>query len=381
MKIIIIGPVYPYKGGISHYTGLMAKSLSKTHDVQIVSFKLQYPKFLSRGKEQKNNNYSNCSFENTHYLLNTINPISYISTVHYIIKEKPNLVIFQWWHPYFTPSYWVILKILGNRIKTLLLCHNVLPHDSFPFQKVLVNLVFKNSDSFIVQSETDEKDLHAIIKLPIYKKTFLPTFDIFNNNGISKSEARSLLGLAETDNVILFFGFIREYKGLKHLICAMPYIEESIPNCKLIIAGEFFENNKEEYANLIMSQGSKNSIQLFDGYIPDNDINKYFTSCDVVVLPYESATQSAIVQIAYGFNKPVISTDVGGLSEVVIDGKTGYTIPPFDHKLLANAIIRFFKEGNKERFLINIQTEADKYTWNKMNEVVEYIYNQLTFVN
>lgn len=370
MKIIIIGPVYPYKGGISHYTGLMAKQLSKENDVQVVSFKKQYPKLLYK-KEQKDNQNDSFKYDNTKFLLNTINPLSYIKTARYLKKEKPDLLIFKWWHPFFAPSYWLVLKRLGKKKpKTVFLCHNVLPHEKFPFQKSLTKAVLKKGDAYIVHSELEEANLKLLIKNPVYKKIPLATFNLFSLTDISKKEARNSLNLKQEDKIMLFFGFIREYKGLKHLIRAMPQIVSSFSDIKLLIVGEFFEGNKNEYLELIKSTGCENSIILYDGYIPDKEVEKYFKACDVVVLPYESATQSGIVQIAYSFNKPVIATSVGGLPEVVIDSKTGYLVPPCDSKSLTDAIISFYENNKSDEFEENIKEEADKYSWEKLSDII-----------
>ena len=371
MKIIIIGPVYPYKGGIAHYTGLMAKNLAKQHDVQVISFKMQYPKILYRGKEQKDFENDSFKFDNTVYLVNTINPFSYIKTARFIKKQSPDLIIVQWWHPYFVPAYWSILKLLKKRLKVIFLCHNVLPHDKIPIQLALTKAVLSKGNAFILHSDTDENDLRRIVQDPLYRKAVHPTYDTFKLTGISKEDARKVLEVKPEERMMLFFGFIREYKGLKHLIRAMPQITNSIPNAKLFIVGEFFENNREEYLDLINSTKCEDSIRLYDGYTPDKEVEKFFAACDVVVLPYESATQSGIVQIAYGFEKPVIATNVGGLPEVVLDGKTGFIVPPSDSDALTYAIIRFFKSNDTEVFINHICEEAYRFSWDRMLETVE----------
>lgn len=377
MKIIIVGPVYPYKGGISHYTGLLAKNLSENHDVQVVSFRLQYPKFLYR-KGQKDFENDSFQFSRSTFLLNTVNPFSYKKTANFIKRAEPNLVIFQWWHPFFAPAFWTILKRIGKEIKVIFICHNVLPHERFPFHKLLTKAVLKGADAHIVHSEQDEKNLIGLICNPVYNKAMHPTYgDAFQKNGISRKDARGILGIPEEEKIILFFGFIREYKGLKHLIRAFPAVVSAIPSCKLLIAGEFFENNRSEYLDLIGSTHCEQNICLHSGYIPDNEVKNYFASCDVVVLPYESATQSGIAQVAYGFEKPIIATDVGGLPEVVVDGVTGYIVPPSDDRELAGAIVRFFEAGDAERLTENIRARQDRYDWNRMNEVVEKLYGRI----
>jgi len=377
LKIIIVGPVFPYKGGIAHYTGLLALNLQKEHDVGFVSFSLQYPKLLYK-KEQKDFDNDAFKFDDTAFMLNTVCPVSYIKTGRYIKKQNPDLVIFQWWHPFFAPAYWTILKCLGKKkTKVLFLCHNVLPHEKFPFQKQITKAVLKRG-GHIVHSQSDAKDLESILKAPVYEKAVHPTYDLFSTIGnYGREEARERLSLFESDKVLLFFGFIREYKGLKHLIKAMPGIVESSPDYKLLIVGDYFEGNKDEYLSLIENSGVQEYIKNYDGYIPDNEVGLYFSACDVVVLPYESATQSGIVQIAYGFNKPVIATRVGGLPDVVVDDETGYLIPPFDSKAIADAVNRFFEEKDGIPFDTNIEAEMHKYSWDRMNETVDRLYGSL----
>lgn len=368
-RIVMIGPVYPYKGGISHYTGLMYRALSKKYSVKMISYKLQYPKFLFK-KEQKD--YSNKAFEieNTGYLLNTANPFNCISVASRINRMKPDMVIFQWWHPYFAPCYWIMEKVLGKNIKKMFLCHNVFPHERFPMDRFLCKLVLKQGDYFITQSSIDSEDLLTVKKDAKYIQTVHPTYNAFKMKNMSKEEAREILDIPTNEKVMLFFGFVREYKGLKHIINALPEIAKELPNAKLYIVGDF-DGDKERYLELIKEKKIESNIHIFDGYIPDDEVEKFFASCDLVVLPYESATQSGIVQIAYGFRKPVIVTDVGGLPEVVENERTGYVVEAFNDEQLGKAVIRFFKEDRAAEFEENVIKEEYKYSWDRMVEVIE----------
>ncbi len=372
MKIVLVGPVYPYKGGISHYTGLMYKALAKENEVHMMSYKLQYPKILFK-KEQRD--YDNDAFkiENTDFYINTANPINWVQTALKIRELKPDMVILQWWHPYFSPCYWSICKLLG-KIKVLFVCHNVFPHERFPMDRFLAKTVLKQGDYFIVQSKQDENDLKSIKKNPKYKRTVHPTYNAFKLQNMSKEEGRRLLHIPEDEKVLLFFGFVREYKGLKHLINALPKIVKNTENVKLLIVGDF-AGDKDEYLKLIEKNNVSEYIEIHDGYIPDKEVEKYFTASDVVVLPYESATQSGIVQIAYGFEKPVIATNVGGLPEVVLDGKTGYIVETQNVEAIAKSVNRFFSENKAEAFKNNIIAEADKYSWDRMAEIIKNLYD------
>jgi Glycosyltransferase len=366
-KVVLVGPVYPYKGGIAHYTSLMYRALCQKYDVEMVSYKKQYPKLLFR-KEQKD--YSNDFFkvENTKYWIRTANIFSCIVSAIKIKKMAPNLVIFQWWHPYFAPCYWIMSKILAKTEK-MFLCHNVLPHERFPFDRHLVKMILKQGDSYIVHSKLDEADLKELKSNALITRTVHPTYNIFNINNMEAKQARELLVIPPQKKVMLFFGFVREYKGLKHLIKALPQVKKSLDDILLLVVGDF-GTDKEEYLMLIKSLNVEAEIKIVDGYVPDTEVEKYFACSDVVVLPYESATQSGIVQIAYGFQKPVISTNVGGLSEVVEDNKTGLLIPARDEKALAEAIIKFFKENKAEIFSQGIKEEEYKYSWEHLAEIV-----------
>jgi glycosyltransferase involved in cell wall biosynthesis len=382
MKIIVLGPLYPYKGGIAHYTSLLVRALRERHDVVPVSYKLQYPAFLYPGGNQKD--YANDAFkiDGTRYLLNTVNPVSYLATAAFIANERPDLLVVQWWHPFFAPSYWTLAKLLRKKCRILFVCHNVFPHEKFPLQRFLVPAVLKNGDAFVVQSKLDERDLRSFIEKPRYERTVLPTYNAFNISGLSKNQARERLGLGENEKILLFFGFIREYKGLKTLIAAMPKIKLSLSECKLMVVGDYRSSqSKTEYTELMEQTGCREDILLVDGYVPDNEVEKYFAACDLVVLPYDSATQSAIAQIAYGFEKPVVATDVGGLGEVVIDGRTGYLVPPKDPDKLASAVARFFAEDKGREFADNIRKEAYRYSWARMADIIEELCLQLRRIN
>lgn len=367
-KVVMIGPVYPYKGGISHYTGMMYRTLSKKYDVEMISYKMQYPKILFK-KEQKDYNNETFRIKETKFLINTANPINILSVSLYIKKMRPHLVIFQWWHPYFSPCYWLMTKIMGKRIKTLFVCHNVFPHERFPMDKLLCKLALHNVDYYITQSSMDTEDLKKIRSNPVYTQTVHPTYNMFNMKKMNEQTARRLLKIHNNENVLLFFGFVREYKGLKHLISAMPEIVNVISNARLLIVGDF-AGDKDVYQKLIQDKKVEGYIHIYDGYIPDDEVEKYFAASDVVVLPYESATQSGIVQIAYGFFKPVIVTNVGGLPDVVEDGKTGYIVERNNEHQLAEAVIKYFNQNKKSDFSKNIKEEEYKYSWDKMNDII-----------
>lgn len=374
-RIAVIGPVYPYKGGISHYTGLLCKNLRERYEVLMVSYSMQYPKILFR-REQRD--YKNDSFQvpDTKFWLNTANPRSWRKTAKEVKKFGPDLVIFQWWHPYFAPCYRSLAKKLGG-IKILFLCHNVFPHERFLLDRQLCRSALRHGDYFITHSKKDAEDLRTIRQDAKCLVAVHPTYDAFLFQGLSREKARQMLGLAQDEQVLLFFGFVRGYKGLKHLIAALPGIRKKLPRARLLVVGDF-AGNKQQYLDMIEKERVGKAISIYDGYIPDREVEQYFAASDLVVLPYESATQSGIVQIAYGFERPVVATQVGGLADVVLDGRTGFLVPPFQPEQLAEAVSRFFLENRAQEFAENIRKEADRYSWDRMREAIEKLWEEDT---
>ena len=367
-KIVLIGPVYPYKGGIAHYTSLLYRTLAEKYEVEMISYKMQYPKFLFK-KEQKD--YSNDMFkvENTQFLIHTANPFNIVRVGKLIWKKKPDLVIMQWWHPYFAPCYRLLCGAIGKKIPKMFICHNIFPHERFLMDRFLTRLTLKKGDSFIVHSKSDGEDLLTIKPDAKVKQNPHPTYNAFKIRNIDKVQARKELGEGKDTKLLLFFGFVREYKGLKYLLKAMPQVKEALGNVKLMVVGSFADD-KADYMKLISDMHIEDCVEVIDAYTPDNEVEKYFAGCDVVVLPYESATQSGIVQIAYGFEKPVIVTNAGGLPDVVTDGKTGYVVEAGKPEALTESIVKCFESGNEKEFARNVRKEAYRFSWARMAESI-----------
>jgi glycosyltransferase involved in cell wall biosynthesis len=368
MRIVLIGPVYPYKGGISHYTSLLCRALRQKHEVIMVSYKMQYPKFLFK-KEQKD--YSNKSFQvdDTKYWIHTANPINLFLAARRIRKLRPDAVILQWWHPYFAPCYRILAALLG-KIPLLITCHNVFPHERFPLDRFLTRMVLKRADGYIVQSHLDEKDLLTVKPDANYVVTPHPTYNAFKMKNMSRAEARELLAVGHDSPMLLFFGFVREYKGLKYLLDALPEVKKRIPDISLWVVGDFGDD-KDVYLEQIEKNRIGDNIRLVEGYVPDQEVEKYFAAADLVVLPYVSATQSGIVQIAYGFDKPVVVTDVGGLPDVVRHKETGYVVPSGNAQEIAKAVISFYQEDRETDWESNIRKQAAEFSWETMVERME----------
>lgn len=366
MKIIMVGPVYPYKSGIAHYTGTLYRQLVKNHDVKIYSYSMQYPKIMFK-KPQKDYDDEVTKIDGVEYVLNTANPFSWVSLALRINKDKPDLVIFQWVHPYFAPCNSVVERLLNKNIKIAYICHNSLPHERFPFDKLLTKMTLKKASLIVAHSNSDAealKEMMPSVKVAINPH---PVYNFFKIKDMSKEEGRKLCGLSEEDKVLLFFGLVREYKGLKHLLNALPEIAQKYNETKLIIAGDF-GSDKDKYMELIKNNGIEKYIQIHDGFIPTAEVEKYFAACDIVVLPYESATQSGVIQASFGFEKPVLATNVGGLPDVVDNMKTGYIVESKRPNLIASAVIDFFENNRAEEFKQNVIDSAYKFSWERMEK-------------
>ncbi|MCX6165810.1 MAG: glycosyltransferase [Ignavibacteriae bacterium] len=370
MKIVIIGTAYPMRGGIAQYNSILYKYLSEKNDVKIFSFKRQYPEFLFPGKTQYETGEPSFKIPEDKNVIsvNSTNPFNWFFTALKIRKENPDLLIYKYWIPFFAPCFFTISFIVKmlRKTKVLFICDNVIPHEKRIGDRFFTKLVFSVVNYFIVQSRTVENDLKKFNKSgKPYKLSPHPLYNIFGDK-LDKAEARRFIEenyniKIGTDKVILFFGYIRKYKGLMYLIESLPEILKDI-NVKLLIAGEFYDDEKP-YKEKIKELNLEENILLLSDFMPDDKVRYFFSACDCLVLPYTNATQSGIVQIAYYYDKPVIVTDVGGLSEVVIAEKTGIIINPGNVNEIAKAVKRFYIENLEEIFSENIKTEKLKYSW------------------
>ena len=357
-KIVLIGPVYPFKGGISHYTGLMCRALKQRYDVTMISYSMQYPKLLFR-KEQRDFGNDSFKIDDTEYIINTADIFSIRKAADRINDIAPSLVIIQWWHPYFAPCYQLLIKRLKSRV--MFICHNVFPHERFILDRYLTSRTLGKGDYFVLHSSREADELKSIIPDARYMVNMHPTYSEFKDVEV-ETEAVPV----DQASVILFFGFVRPYKGLKVLIEAMESIPEIV---HLNIVGDFGKA-KDEYMHMISDKHLTDRISVRDGYVPDREVGEYFERCDAVVLPYLDATQSGIAQIAYAFEKPVIATTVGGLPEVVHDGETGVLCEPGDPEELSKAIQRFYELKKTVDFAQNIRDDAQRFSWEHMVDTI-----------
>jgi glycosyltransferase involved in cell wall biosynthesis len=368
MKIIIVGTAYPLRGAMAQLNSILGWHLLKRHTVEIVSFKRQYPMLLFPGKTQIDPSKPLYELP-TKQLIDSINPLTWVKAARYIRSRQPDLVIFRYWLPFFAPCFGVISLLVrrGRKTGVLFICDNVVPHERRFADAALTKFAFRFADYFIVQSRSVERDLQEFVRNARYAFVPHPIYNVFGS-AFPKAEARKRLGLAD-ERIILFFGYVRRYKGLHLLLEAMPQVLKHIP-VTLLIVGEFYEDEKI-YRKEIQRLGLADHVIIRSQYVPNDEVALYFSACDVVVLPYISATQSGIVQIAYHFDKPVIATDVGGLAEVIIDNRTGFIVPPLDPTMLSASIVRFYQEAKESAFIKNVQQEKTKYSWDHMVEAIE----------
>lgn len=366
MKITMIGPVYPYKTGLSYYVGLLYRQLIKNHEVKLYSYSMQYPKIMYK-KPQKDYEDDVVKIDDVEFVLNSANPFSWMSLAHRINKENPDLVILQWLHPYFAPCYSILERMLSRKIKIAYNCHNALPHERFPFDKALTKFTLNKADLVIAHSNSDAKVLREMMPKQNVQVNPHPAYNFFKIKDMPKEEGRQILNLSDDNKVLLFFGLVREYKGLKHLLNAMPEIIKKYPEVRLLIAGDF-AGGRPAYDQMIEKLEMGDYIQIHDGHIPIPDVEKFFAACDLVVLPYESATQSGVIQASYGFEKPVLATNVGGLPDAVDNMKTGYIVEPLRPDLISEAVTDFFDNDRAAEFKQNVTDSAYKFSWERMEK-------------
>ncbi len=369
MRIVIVSTAYPLRGGITHYVSLLYDHLSKNHDVSVITFKRQYPKLLFPGKSQEEKGVQSANYI-APQIVDSINPLTWFKTGRIAAEKSPDLLIFKYWMPFFAPAFGTIARVAKKKseCKVLLICDNVLPHERTPLDRSLTSWLFKAADFFIVQSKSVEKDLLSVVGNPRYRFVPHPVYEIFGNK-VDKQEARDRLGIGRDEKVVLFFGYIRKYKGLHVLLDAMKEVLKSVA-VRLLVVGEFYDDERS-YRDQIAELGLSDKLKLVSDYVPNEEVATYFSAADVVVLPYTDATQSGIAQIAYNFDRPIIATDVGGLAEVVIDGRTGLVVPPNSPAELARAIARFFAEGLSSQLSAGVAEQKKLYSWDNLVQSIE----------
>lgn len=365
MKVILLGTAYPYRGGLASYNERLAREfLAQGHSVQIYTFTLQYPDFLFPGTTQ----YSTSPPPSDLFIVrkvNSINPLNWWKVGREIAALAPDLLIMKYWLPFMAPCFGTIARLAkrNKKTKVVAVIDNIIPHEKRFADRMLSNYFVGSIDGFIAQSKSVLEDLKTFDE---HKPTLFSPHPLFDNFGEkpNKAEAIEKLGLEMNGQYLLFFGFIRDYKGLDLLLEAMADSRIYDSYTQLIIAGEFY-NNAEKYMELIREKKLHQKVILRTDFIPDEMVRYYFSAADMVVQPYKHATQSGVTQICYHFNRPMLVTNVGGLPEIVPDGIVGYVTDP-NPTAIADAVDDFYTHHKEYLFVENIKIEKNKFTWATM---------------
>ncbi len=374
-KVIIIGPAFPYRGGIANFNNSLAIEYKKQGaDVKVYSFSLQYPSFLFPGKTQYENGNPP---ENIDIIpvINSINPFNWFKVVRSIKKENPDYVIFRYWLPFMAPALGTIAKLLRTTTKIFAITDNVIPHEKRFGDYFLTKYFISKCDAFLTLSSSVLDDLKKFTKSE--EKIFIPhpIYDSFGDV-VDKKIAKKNLGLEKDGKHLLFFGFVRKYKGLDIMFEVMAEKRIQELGIKLIVAGEFYDN-KQEYISKIKELNISDYVILKSDFIPEEEVRNYFCASDLITQTYRTATQSGVTQIAYHFERPMLVTNVGGLAEIVPHNKVGY-VCDINTSEIADCIVDFYKKEKEVMFSENVKKEKKRFTWQELvNGIDNLIKKQL----
>lgn len=370
MKIVILGTAHPYRGGLATFNERLAQQFAREgHEVEVLTFTLQYPSFLFPGKTQ----YTlDPAPEGLHIrrALNSCNPFNWIRIGRQLRRQQPDLIICCYWMAFFAPLYGTICRLAKN--KCIALVHNMFPHEKSILDKLFAPYFTSSQDGFVALSESVARDIEGISKAPV---TFSP-HPIYDHYGarLSKKEACAHLGLDDKLDYALFFGLVRAYKGLDLLIDALALVKDQLPNLRLLVAGEFYED-EQKYREQIERNGLTDRVIVRNEFIADDELKYYFGASSLITQPYRSATQSGVTQVAFHFEKPMLVTNVGGLGEIVHHGKMGYAVEPAP-AAIAEALLDYYTQNRQEDFTKYLVSEKSKYSWDKLTAAFMKIANK-----
>lgn len=373
MKFCVIGPTYPYRGGIAHYTTLLVKHLRERHQIVFYSYSRQYPRWLFPGSTMPDPS-SSALMEPCERIIDPLNPFTWWQTAQRIVMEKPDVLLLQWWTPFWLPLL-LTVSVIARRthIPILYLCHQMIEPDSSALELLLARPALRMGDAFIFMSQKDFAMAERVLGDKPIRVGHLPIFDGFPQKNLTRVEARTQLGIEPDKPLLLFFGFVRRYKGLRYVLDALGQLSQ--PPC-LLIAGEFWEE-EAPYRDLIRQLGLEQHVIIHNRYIPNEEIEPYFVAADALVLPYTSGSQSGVAMIALNYGLPVIATSIGGLAETITHGETGLIVPPADSAALAAAVEQFFREGFKEPFSAAMFHVRARLSWDALIRIIEETSNDI----
>ena len=374
MKITIVGPAHPYRGGLASILEILARTFQRRGaEVDIRTFTLQYPSLLFPGESQTVTTPPPGDLHITR-CVNTVNPFNWLRVGGQIRRERPDFVLMKYWTPFMAPCFGTIARLARRNGHTRVLCQidNVEPHEHHLIDRPCNRYFLRSVDGFIYMSEQVHGELKAYTSVPALFSPH-PLFENFGER-VERSEACVRLGLNPEMRYVLFFGLIRDYKGLDLLLDAWGRLrrEGRTQGRRLIVAGEFY-TSKEPYLRQIADLGLQEEVLLHDRFVPDEEVKYYFSAADFVVQPYKTATQSGVTQIAYQFCVPMVVTDVGGLAEIVPDGRVGYVCAPTAASV-ASAIVRMYDGDTLARFRHNCVEERRRFSWEEMGNRITELY-------
>jgi glycosyltransferase involved in cell wall biosynthesis len=371
-SVVLIGSAYPLRGGLATFNERLIREYSRQGAVTFIyTFSLQYPSVLFPGKTQYSTEPAPEGLD-IRVKLNSVNPLNWLSVGNEIKKLKPDLVIVKYWMPFMAPCFGTVCRLIrkNGHTKVVSVIDNIIPHEKRPGDRALSSYFVNSVDGFVAMSHSVMEDLSAFTREKPKVYCPHPLYDNFGD-AISKQEAKKKLGLDPATRYVLFFGFIRDYKGLDLLLESFGTGTLKNSGIKLLVAGEFY-SDPAPYFEIIKRHGLENIVIMSNDFIPDSQVVNYFCSADVIVQPYKSATQSGVTQIAYHFNKPMIITDVGGLAEFVPHGRVGFVVQP-DINAIASSILEFYSEEKEEEFSANAAVEKQNYSWRRMVEAINSV--------
>lgn len=369
-KIVLVGPTYPYRGGNALFMSYLYKALITEFDVEFINYSVLYPQLLFPGKTQYDESQEHFDRVPSKRMLDSRNPLTWKKTADYINSLNPDLIAIDWWQPYFGPCLRGVTTFIKKELKPriLFITENVISHEARWIDGFLTRMGLHHADRFLALSKSVVETLEPMAKGRKIFRSELPVFGHYSKpDNLDVAAEKERLGFGKDDTVLLFFGYVRNYKGLDILIDAFAELATKHPDYKLLIAGEFYDN-PAPYLNQIKKHSIDHKIKVINKFIPNEQVASFFTLSEVVVLPYRSATQSGILNIAYGYEKPVVITEVGGLSEFVDDGETGIFVPKADQTEIVKGVERYFKLKNQVNFAANIRKRNQR---NSFGSIVE----------
>ncbi|MGE5177402.1 MAG: glycosyltransferase [Hyphomicrobiales bacterium] len=365
MKVALLGPTHPYRGGIAHYTTLLARALAARHDVAIVSFTRLYPGFLFPGTTQfDDSGAAILPPVPAERIVDSMNPWTWRRAGRRLRAIAPDVLVVPWWHPFFGPSLGLAARIAraGAAPKRIFLVHNVEPHEPTPLLRAMATYGLGAADGFLVHAREEASRLASRAKGRPVRVHPHPSYDVFSAHPPTREAARAALGA--TGRVLLFFGYVRPYKGLADLLAALALARGDAWDL-LYVVGEFYEP-RARYEEALAHPALRGKVRVVDRYVANEEVATYLAAADVVALPYRSATGSGIAQVAFGAGVPVIATRTGGLADVVEEGVSGFLVPPGDPAALARAIERFFDEGWGPRLRDGVARARGRFGWDAL---------------